>query len=118
MSRPTLQRAGDSFDRIAEKTQMPLYDMRCTSCEGIFERLMPASTRDEPVDCPYCAQTVQPEMMITGRNVRLNITERWRPNSPAEQLIGAGAAGPGTRPGARRSNVLHVCKGVNCSLCN
>jgi putative FmdB family regulatory protein len=97
---------------------MPLYDMRCTSCEGIFERLIPARARDQSIDCPYCGQNVQPEPMITGRNVRLTVNERWRPESPAEQLIGAGAAGPGARSGARRSNVLHVCKGAICSLCN
>jgi putative FmdB family regulatory protein len=96
---------------------MPLYDMRCPSCEGIFEKLLAVSRRDDPVECPYCEQSVQPETMITARNLQVSVTEHWRPRSPAEQLTGAGAAGPGTRATAARSSVLHVCKGGDCSLC-
>jgi hypothetical protein len=55
--------------------------------------------------------------MITGRNLQLSITERWQPRNRAEQLTGAGAAGPGVRAKSGRSSVLHVCKGGNCSLC-
>jgi hypothetical protein len=55
--------------------------------------------------------------MITARNLQVSVTEHWRPRSPAEQLTGAGAAGPGTRATAARSSVLHVCKGGDCSLC-
>jgi putative FmdB family regulatory protein len=76
---------------------MPLYDMRCPSCEGIFEKLLAVSRRDDPVECPYCEQSVEPETMITARNVQVSVTERWRPRSQAEQLTGAGVAGPGTR---------------------
>ncbi|MBC8751830.1 MULTISPECIES: FmdB family zinc ribbon protein [Paraburkholderia] len=96
---------------------MPLYDMRCPSCGGIFEKLLAVSMRDNVLDCPYCEQCVVPETMITARNVQLNITERWRPQSQAEQLTGAGVKGPGTRAEAGRASVLHVCKGGNCSLC-
>jgi hypothetical protein len=55
--------------------------------------------------------------MITARNVQVSVTEQWRPRSQVEQLTGAGVTGPGTRAGAGRSSVLHVCKGGNCSLC-
>ena len=96
---------------------MPLYDMRCPSCEGIFEKLIAVSKREQPVECPYCEQSIAPQPMITARNVQVSVTERWRPSSQAEQLTGAGASGPGTRAKAGRSSVLHVCKGGNCSLC-
>jgi len=96
---------------------MPLYDMRCPACEGIFEKLLALSKLGQPVECPYCEQSVEPETMITGRNLQLSITERWQPRNRAEQLTGAGAAGPGVRAKSGRSSVLHVCKGGNCSLC-
>ncbi len=84
---------------------MPLYDMRCPSCEGIFEKLLAVSKRADPVDCPYCEQSVEPETMITARNVQVSVSEQWRPRSQAEQLTGAGAAGPGIRETAGRSSV-------------
>ncbi|CAB3741065.1 FmdB family zinc ribbon protein [Paraburkholderia rhynchosiae] len=96
---------------------MPLYDMRCPSCEGIFEKLLAVSVRGDAVDCPYCEQSVAAEAMITARNVQFSVTERWKPQSRAEQLTGAGVTGPGTRAEAGRSSVFHVCKGGNCSLC-
>jgi putative FmdB family regulatory protein len=96
---------------------MPLYDMRCPACEGIFEKLLAVSQREQAVECPYCEQSVAPQTMITARNLKVNVSETWRPRNQAEQLTGAGAGGPGTRTGAKRSSVLHVCKGGNCSLC-
>jgi len=96
---------------------MPLYDLRCPACEGIFEKLLSVSAREAPLPCPYCATQVHAEAMLTGRNLTLNVKQRWTPGNRAEQLTGAAAAGPGTRAGAGRSSVLHVCKGGNCSLC-
>lgn len=96
---------------------MPLYDLRCPACDGIFEKLLSVHARAQALECPYCAQTIQPDAMITGRNLSVKVTQSWVPRNRAEQLTGAGAGGPGTRAGAARSSVLHVCKGGNCSLC-
>ncbi len=96
---------------------MPFYDLRCPACQGIFEKLLSVSAREAPLPCPYCAAVIQPEAMLTGRNLTLSVKQRWVPSNRAEQLTGAPTVGPGMRAGASRSSVLHVCKGGNCSLC-
>lgn len=96
---------------------MPLYDIRCSHCEGIFEKFMRMQDLHGLVACPYCKTDVSAAPMLTGGHVGVKVTERWRPRNGAEQLAGQQAAGPGAHAGAGRSSVLHNCKGHSCSLC-
>jgi hypothetical protein len=70
---------------------MPIYDIICEHCEGIFEKILPVAA--------------------------LRRVDTWRPASRSEQLAGAGVAGPGMQAGGGRDSVLHNCKGFNCSMC-
>lgn len=97
---------------------MPLYDIRCSHCDGIFERLLPLQALESPVVCLYCACDTLASPMFTGGHVKLRVTESWRARNGAEQLAGRRAAGPGTHTGAGRSSVLHNCKGHSCSICD
>ncbi|MCP1573035.1 putative FmdB family regulatory protein [Herbaspirillum rubrisubalbicans] len=96
---------------------MPLYDIRCSHCEGIFERLIPLQGLHGQTLCPYCKQQTAASPMPTGGHVGLQVKYRWQPRNGAEQLAGQGATGPGTHAGAGRSSVLHNCKGHSCSIC-
>ncbi len=95
---------------------MPLYDIRCTHCEGIFEKQMPFAALNSLIKCHYCHQQTEANPMISGR-VRIQINEKWRPKNAAEQLAGPATGGPGTSAKASRSTILHVCKGFQCSIC-
>ena len=95
---------------------MPLYDITCTHCEGIFEKLMSVSALHQATTCPYCSKETMAAPAVSGR-VGLRMIDSWKPSSKAEQLAGASAGGPGTQAGAGRSSVLHNCKGFNCSMC-
>jgi putative FmdB family regulatory protein len=33
---------------------MPVYEYRCSACQGVFEKLEPISERDEHIECPAC----------------------------------------------------------------
>ncbi len=96
---------------------MPLYDIRCTSCDGIFEKRLTIASLHSDIDCPYCEQSTKAAPQITSSRVAMNSVERWKPQSLAQQLAGNGIAGPGTKKNAMRSSVLHNCKGVQCSVC-
>lgn len=96
---------------------MPLYDLRCTQCEGIFELIRPVEERNAEAVCPYCKQEVAVEPMITGGRVKVKFARKWEPTSKVEELTGQRAGGPGTNPNAKRTSVLHTCKGYNCSIC-
>jgi len=96
---------------------MPLYDIRCSHCEGIFEKFLGIQALHGPVSCPYCKEDTSAAPLLTGGRVALQVTERWRPRNGAEQLAGQHAAGPGAHAGAGRSSVLHNCKGHSCSIC-
>ena len=96
---------------------MPLYDIRCSHCEGIFEKFLNMQALHGPVACPYCKTDTVAAPLLTGGRVGLQVTKRWRPRNGAEQLAGQGAAGPGAHAGAARSSVLHNCKGHSCSIC-
>jgi putative FmdB family regulatory protein len=96
---------------------MPLYDIRCTECDGIFEKRLSVSSLHTDIDCPYCAQTIKAVPEITSSRVAMSSVERWKPSSLVEQLAGNGITGPGTKKNAMRSSVLHNCKGVQCSVC-
>ena len=96
---------------------MPLYDLRCTECEGIFEMMRPIAERGHDTVCPYCKQDVAVEPMMTGGRVRVKLAHRWQPSSKVEELTGQRAGGPGTNPNASRTSVLHTCRGFNCSIC-
>lgn len=95
---------------------MPLYDFRCPHCAGIFERLLPMSALEGVIECAYC-QAALPAVPIPSGALRVKVNTPWRPASQSELLTGKKAQGPGTVQGARRSNVLHACKGSDCSLC-
>lgn len=96
---------------------MPLYDITCSHCEGIFEKLMSVSTLYQAVNCPYCRCETAAAPAISSARVGLRRIDSWKPRSQAEQLAGAGVGGPGTLAEAGRSSVLHNCKGFNCSMC-
>lgn len=96
---------------------MPLYDIRCSHCEGIFEKFLPLQALQSPLPCPYCKEETLAAPLLTGGRVGLQVTERWRPRTGAEQLAGPSVAGPGAHAGAGRSSVLHNCKGHSCSIC-
>lgn len=95
---------------------MPLYDFRCPSCAGIFERLLPMAGLHAVIACQYC-QAELSAVPIPSGSARVRVASNWRPSSQTEYLTGKKAHGPGAVSGARRSNVLHVCKGSDCSLC-
>jgi len=95
---------------------MPVYDLRCEECGGIFERLRRVSEVNSPLECPYCHQETSPVTMLTIRP-SITVKERWRPSSPMEALAGKTVHGPGAKQGATRNSVLHVCGGKNCSIC-
>jgi len=96
---------------------MPLYDIRCDQCEGIFERQLPIAALHSMIECSYCQQQTLAAPLMTAR-VQINVTEKWRPKNAAEQLAGRDAGGPGTSAKSGRSTILHVCKGFQCSVCN
>ncbi|MDB5992416.1 MAG: hypothetical protein JWQ10_3819 [Herbaspirillum sp.] len=97
---------------------MPLYDIRCGHCDGIFEKLLPMRALHSATECPYCRQQTAAAPLLTGGHVALKVTQPWKPRNGAEQLAGMGAGGPGAHAGAARSSVLHNCKGFNCSICD
>lgn len=96
---------------------MPLYDFRCTHCDGIFEkRLAMTDIGSISIECHYCQKFNLAKPLITG-NMKIHSKTKWRPQSTAEQLAGPLVTGPGTQKNARANSVLHNCKGVNCSVC-
>ncbi|MDY7579186.1 zinc ribbon domain-containing protein [Herbaspirillum sp. RTI4] len=96
---------------------MPIYDIRCSHCDGIFEKLLSIKALDGDIACTYCQQPTPAKPMLTGGHA-LKSTQRWTPRNGAEQLAGMGAGGPGAHAGSARSSVLHNCKGFNCSVCD
>ncbi|MDY7545313.1 zinc ribbon domain-containing protein [Glaciimonas sp. CA11.2] len=97
---------------------MPLYDIRCIHCDGIFEKLLRLQALGNDIGCPYCQQQTNATPLLSGGHVALKTTHSWKPRNGAEQLAGMGAGGPGAHAGAARSSVLHNCKGFNCSVCD
>ena len=65
---------------------MPLYDIRCSHCEGIFERLIPLQGLHGQTCCPYCKEETAASPMPTGGHVGLQVKPRWQPRNGAEQL--------------------------------
>lgn len=96
---------------------MPLYDISCSHCEGIFERMLSVGRLHEVTTCPYCSKDTMALPVLNGSRVGLQVVDSWKPRTKSEQLAGNGVGGPGTRVGASRSSVLHNCKGFNCSIC-
>ena len=35
---------------------MPIYEYKCDACGEVFERLVFASDKDDPVECPACSK--------------------------------------------------------------
>jgi putative FmdB family regulatory protein len=96
---------------------MPLYDFHCEQCESNFEaRVALSSLGKSHLTCPQCSHAVLSNPMVTARPTLVS-SQRWRPQSSVEQLVGAPAGGPGAYLGANRSSVLHQCRGGICSLC-
>lgn len=96
---------------------MPMYDIVCDYCNGIFERILGVGELHRATSCPYCNQDTIARPALSGSRVALQVVNSWRPRNRAEQLAGNGVAGPGMQTGAGRSSVLHNCKGFNCSIC-
>lgn len=94
---------------------MPLYDYACARCDVQFEAIRPVSNR-HAAQCPSCQSAAQVELSQANA---AGIVSRsgWAPQSHAQRLAGATIRGPGTRSTGRRSNVLRVCAGKNCSYC-
>ncbi|MBC7499794.1 MAG: zinc ribbon domain-containing protein [Herminiimonas sp.] len=97
---------------------MPLYDLHCTQCEGIFEKLLPVTGLHAATTCPYCKQQTNATPALNAARVGLRITESWKPRTNAERLAGNGVAGQGTSTRKIRNSVLHNCKGHSCSICD
>lgn len=95
---------------------MPLYDICCQHCAGIFERQLPIAALSSDIACSYCQQLTPAKPLLTG-HVQLKTSSKWKPQSKIEQLAGQQVTGPGTHKNAGRSSVLHNCKGMNCSVC-
>jgi putative FmdB family regulatory protein len=96
---------------------MPFYDIECSHCEGIFEKMLSVTSLHKPTECPYCKQQTAAAPTLNAARVGMQVIDRWRPRSNAEVLAGAGVSGPGTSKRAIRSSVLHNCKGHDCSIC-
>lgn len=96
---------------------MPLYDIHCSECEGIFERMLPVAALHTATTCPYCKQQTLAKPALNAARVGLQIVDAWKPRSGAEQLAGRGVGGEGTSTRRIRNSVLHNCKGQNCSIC-
>jgi putative FmdB family regulatory protein len=96
---------------------MPFYDIGCSHCDGIFEKMLLVSDLHKPTQCPYCKQQTAAAPTLNAARVGMKIVDSWRPKNKAEVLAGAGVAGPGTSTRAVRSSVLHNCKGHDCSIC-
>lgn len=96
---------------------MPIYDIICEHCEGIFEKILPVAALHQPTTCKYCNSSTTATPAKSAARVSLRRVDTWRPASRSEQLAGAGVAGPGMQAGGGRDSVLHNCKGFNCSMC-
>jgi len=35
---------------------MPIYEYKCDACGEVFERIVFASDKDEPIECPACGK--------------------------------------------------------------
>lgn len=97
---------------------MPLYDIRCSRCEAIFERMLPVSALGAPTACPYCQQQTAAKPALNAARVGLQVVDSWKPRTNAERLAGKGVAGQGTSTRRIRNSVLHNCKGHSCSICD
>lgn len=97
---------------------MPFYDIQCSHCDGIFEKMLSVTALHKSTLCPYCEEMTTAVPTLNAARVGMKILDSWRPASKAQMLAGAGVAGPGTSSRAVRSSVLHNCKGVNCSICD
>jgi hypothetical protein len=96
---------------------MPFYDFQCPSCEGIFEqRVALAQVGEGQIACSYCSEPMLASPMLTARPT-IGRVDRWVPTSRVEHLTGPDPSGPGAYLGAKRSSVLHNCRGGLCSLC-
>jgi putative FmdB family regulatory protein len=42
--------------RETEEEEMPIYEYKCDVCGEVFERIVFASDKDEPVECPACGK--------------------------------------------------------------
>lgn len=96
---------------------MPLYDIHCSACEGIFERMLPVSALHAPTTCPYCKEQTAAKPALNAARVALQVVDTWKPRTNAERLAGNGVAGQGTSTRRIRNSVLHNCKGHSCSIC-
>jgi hypothetical protein len=95
---------------------MPLYDIRCSHCEGIFERLIPLQALHGQTAVPIASQETAASPMPTGGHVGLQVKHRWQPRNGAEQLAGRGRpAGDACR--RRPQQRAAQLQGHSCSIC-
>lgn len=97
---------------------MPLYDIHCDQCEGIFEKMLAVSALHCDTTCPYCKQLTAARPALNAARVGLQVVDSWKPRTGAEQLAGRGVGGQGTSTRRIRNSVLHNCKGHSCSICD
>lgn len=96
---------------------MPFYDIECSHCAGIFEKMLTVTSLHKPTECPYCKKDTAAAPTLNAARVGMKVVDSWRPRNNAEVLAGRGVSGPGTSVRPVRSSVLHNCKGHSCSIC-
>jgi putative FmdB family regulatory protein len=95
---------------------MPLYDIRCSHCEGIFERLIPLQALHGQTCCPYCKQETAASPMPTGGHVGLQVKHRaGRATVPSSWPAGGDRAGDACR--RRPQQRAAQLQGHSCSIC-
>lgn len=97
---------------------MPLYDIHCSRCEGIFEKILAVAALHGETTCPYCKQQTVAKPALNAARVGLQVVDTWQPRTNAERLAGNGVGGEGTSTRRIRNSVLHNCKGYSCSICD
>jgi|GEM_PF-396330 len=70
---------------------MALYEYLCLPCNEPFTLLRKTDLRDEPAECPTCAEMT---MVRTPPSFFTRVSVSSRPGSLAEQLAGKGAMKP------------------------
>lgn len=90
---------------------MPLYDIACSHCAGVFEQMLTVEALHRLTSCPYCKRRTRAAPTFGGAHAGTD-ADGGKQAPPAR----AGEPDRGAR--AARSRVPHHCKGHPCSICN